>query len=558
MLGSMGIRTILSLVLGLMVLGTLVSFSTVGSIGGAIQQGFDQITDQTDFTTDVDDVETLSDLTLFVRDRAMNEGCKIVKEKNSGGGYEGLKGTRLTQTPECFGADASIIRGQDAITADDNYMPGIYSREKFEVKDTVKIDTINGNTWLEGDKGVIGVKSGSPEYIDIKWDPSNNKLKFEESVEEINTFLYGDFIGDQMGYLADEATGSETYAAEVIVFFEDGSVTERTNLDETAEPSENKDVILQFCEGDKGYVQSNRGDIDDDSGTSSEEPLFPIIVIEEAGDNCGDVGGRSTLVPEETKISGRMLHVASDTTRDYPFLISHLNPGTGLGDITDYTFNFKNLNENQDIDRTVFGENIEFNFDPERSNKCMIGMYDNSPLNYGKTGWVAVDQGHKIDYDDSFPEKDHSDVSDYDLEHGESRPPGQTPRSARELYDRFADDYSGEGGFNTGWSSWEASSTELLYNDFAGEEQFAPYGDILCGEHDNNENFDNEHSKWYMCSSTMIGNEIEAGGDTWTCNSGGEWTSSNINNPSCESDEKICNKNTEHAYCSDTDIPCLK
>ncbi len=570
MLGSMGIRTILSLVLGLMVLGTLVSFSTVGSIGDAIQQGFDQIDGQTDFTTEIDDVETLSDLTLFVRHRAMNGGCKIVEDKNSNGGYEGLEGTRLTKTPDCYGADASIIRGTDASPiggADDNYMPGIYSREKFEITSNITIDTVNGNSWIEtGDKGLNGVIAGSPSYVETEYG-DDGSLTLTEAGAIAGSIvgapagppgaIAGAAIFGTVGAVIEEVQPTEH--SDVLIFFEGDpeELRDRANVDRLEQLNDHQ-IILNLCEGDKGYIQGSREEVDNNSGTASGEPLFPIIVIEEFGDSCGNNAGRASLVPDETKTSGRMLHVLSDTTEDYPYIGSHLNPRHRVGDIRDYSFHFKDFNEDQDIDRPLWGTSIQYNYNSDRSDKCVIAMYDHTPATHDSLGWVAIDQGHKIDYNDAFPPRSHPDVAEENLGHQETRSqPLQSPRSARNLYDMFADDFSGlDGGFDTGRESWDARSTELFYDTHAGEEQFAPYGDILCGEHENNNDFNDYHSQWYMCSSNYIGDEIEAGGDTWTCRSDGEWTRSSISNPTCEQDETLCNENTDYAYCIPDEYGC--
>ncbi|EHK02649.1 hypothetical protein HRED_03739 [Candidatus Haloredivivus sp. G17] len=62
------------------------------------------------------------------------------------------------------------------------------------------------------------------------------------------------------------------------MFYEEANRSDRTNLDE--EEIKEGEVVLQFCQGDEGYIQGSRGSIKND-GYSDAEPLYPVIVIEE-------------------------------------------------------------------------------------------------------------------------------------------------------------------------------------------------------------------------------------------------------------------------------------
>lgn len=525
MLGSMGIRTILSLVLGLMVLSTIVSFSTVGSVGAAIQQGFDQINGQTSFTTEVDNPETFSDLAMFVRDRAVS--CEEVSSRNDGeilesdprdslSGYPGLSGTRLGQNPECIGGDATVLRSKgplDAGTPDiiedkpDNFMPGIYSREKFEITEDIAFednrrpvsddeDSYDKNDyWLENR---IAAVSGKP---------------FETQVQDTNQY---------------SESGSN-----YVIFFEDSEVAEkRTNQLLSEWEDENGDKIysdrvwaredgqeglwssggndaleyiryhptgLTLCEGDKGYIQMNLGNPLNDGLPESEQYQFPRIVITDTEqESCGDVNlGREDMIPEDAVTKGQVLSITTRTglRRDYPyFYCTTMGPGCP----SEHVFNLHDVKEEGYERDPTWGGSLEIN--PNRDT-CHIGLLDTNSASSDAVGNVAVAQGYLLEKDtEGFPGEDNPFVVNMDLE-------SRILTDAEDMYSSYV---------QTGLDKRETSVTTPILYSYTGEPRLELYGDLVCAE-------DDGWSSWTMCDDD--GKTVQGGGKEWTCNGEtGDWS----------------------------------
>ncbi|MFO7793949.1 MAG: hypothetical protein R6V35_03145 [Candidatus Nanohaloarchaea archaeon] len=496
MLGSMGIRTILSLVLGLMILGTLVSFSTVGSIGGAIEQGFGQIGDQTDFTTEVSSKETFSDLAMFVADRSRN--CNDVEERIDGNqlgpdprssitGYPGLKGTRLGQKPDCIGADASILRGVGNKVpvvpgSNDNYMPGIYSREKFEID----ID--------EGDKIVISddraPTSGAEDNYNVN----------DQWIENRIAAVSGNSYQSQIDLDADSHVGSKY---NYVVFFEDSTNAQsRTNqlLEEWEDPNGNKiysdrvwgtndetnwhlwtdnennirfhatDLVL--CNGDKGYIQVNHegllndGNYNNKGGTSE----FPRIVITETGENCVNEDLDQTE-PYEGDVEGPMLEITGDVD-EFPntekFTLSQSRSSMGAEDASENMCQIKYMQKNPILAPHVVVREY-------RPGLIIQSDQENFNLDYWREATSYSDRG-----DDGW------DLID-----------------ALELNENYINPPS------------EAGSLRLKNKN---EGQNLMYGDLLCAPSE-----DGSEVNWNLCHSDVDSRDnAEYGAFTYSCN-GDNW-----------------------------------
>lgn len=533
MLKGMGVGAIVKLVLAVMVASLFVSMTTIGSLGQALQQSFDNINRLTDFTTEIDDKQTLSDLTRFVQDRAMNEGCQRVANKNSEEGYPGLEGTRLTDRPECFGGQSSILRGLTGVSPvfgpDENYMPGIYSREKFEITQNFSIDTRgynDGDLWIENPEVM-----GTAFNRNIEIVAEAGKENWEEDEGGLNTKeLAGTIVGgavggtlpgpfQALGAYAGRAIGdelSETDVAPVLVFYEEADVSDRTNLDE--EEIKEGEVVLQFCQGDEGYIQGSRGSIKND-GYSDAEPLYPVIVIEESEEpTCGNVEyGRTDLLPNEVRNDGRLLHITGKTSKEHPFVRQ-----PGKFSTKEWAFDLKRFNENQrEYSDTLFGSNIEFDFESEDSETCVVGMYDYRSSAVEATGEIKIVQGTLIPYDGTFPDRDSNKIYSENLNDRTDRTVPPYP-SAQNLYDQYAN----QGFVGGDWGS-SGINNKILY-DNSGERKFELYGDLLCAPHKNNQNFDNNHGQWVMCSPEYDGETKTVNQESWTCNAeSGRWEQEN-------------------------------
>ncbi len=573
--GDIGLRSIFAIVLGLMALSLLISVSSVGSLGGALQQGFDEVGTYTDRTAEIEDKETLSDLTLFVKHRAADQGCAKVARVNAGNwnndprgesveGYPGLSEVEhLGQKPECFGGEAGIIRDPpislDQENPDENYMTGIFSREQFEItnNDTI-FNSATGNTWL--DSNIAGFYDSSLNSLDESMEVK------EDGIGTITgTFMVvggilgapgsapGAAIGGAAGYavgsLVEDAFNNltPTETSEVIIIFQDNNVDleDRVNAEDfeslPEDPSELEDGDIEnlqkkvvFCEGDKGYVQSNRGTIANSDGASSQEPLYPVIVVEESKySECENPDlDRADKIPENEPTSGRVLYITGRTDKDHPFV---RGPALGGSD-RNFAFDLHNLNEQDDeLNKIVAssGRSISIENNPDRSTECVIGMWDHRSSAVDATGYITIERGTKIDYDGVFPPRSSSRIGVDNLEDRTDRSLPPRP-STKNLYDQYAQ----EGFTGENWKTPLGTlplNNKILY-DYGGEKSFELYGDLICAPHHNNEDFENDYSEWRMCSEDE---EVDIEGNTWSCNpETGDWKTSGSN--SCSGDLKKC------------------
>jgi len=324
MLKGMGISSIIKLTLAITITSLFIGISTIGSLGDAMQHSIQNLGDTSNPVVEVERASTVASLTEFVRDRAVNRGCEVIEEKNEDedvDGYEGLQDTHLTQYPECFGGSASGIRGREAFNpgglgADENYMPGVYSTERFLIERDITLsqdflvqesENIDPDDEDERDvNSIITALEGSPhEHSEI--EATDGELNIGKvaagsavvgSVAGPGGTVSGAVLGASLGVIVSgiyEIVDDQPDVVPIVVFFEDlDDVSDRTNIG-TLE-SEDIDLIddeepedsltIDLCEGDQGYIQANRGSIEDAS-YSDDEPLFPIIVITDTEtDSC--------------------------------------------------------------------------------------------------------------------------------------------------------------------------------------------------------------------------------------------------------------------------------
>lgn len=587
--GSIGMRTIIGLLLGLLLLGVVVGSLTEGALGETIIQGLDSSSQYTDATTqiDVEDEnaeETFSDLAMFVRDRAVN--CGEVESRNEENaidsgvnepmftigegapnsddprelngnydiGYPGLASTNLGQKPSCIGGEASFVRrgwGNLPLVGSpqDNAMAGSLSRENFEITGDIAPDS-GGLTFIDN-------RNTNDEYEDFNLNQywlENNLLAASGRPVESHVSQSGE-IGQQM-----EGTGRN-----YIVFFEENNVGEQrisgdTLLDDLEDYDDavwsntpirsiqmEDDVKLnelRLCPGDKGHIQMNvelpyntdLGSSEFD-GSSSRE-YFPMIVIEETElDTCGSdlVDERADKIPIGVETRGRLLHITGFTAdNDHPYVGNPTRSNTAAGDR--YAFDFHNLNEEEDrvfLSTSHGTADVEFNFDENRADKCIVGLFDYT-FGYPATGWVAIDEGTRIPLDGSFPSADSSSVDDYHLPNVEGSA-GLDGGHAGILYGRHSDPSvdpnEDNAGFDSSYHDWLRTDVgdKILY-DFGGERKYELYGDLLCAPHSDNDNFEHDHSEWNMCDSEET---VEIDGTEWSCDPvDGSWTSDGGSSPS--------------------------
>lgn len=328
---GMGVGTILKLTLALMTASLFVSATTIGDLGQAISNGMDNIQKATDFTVEVDNVATLSNASMFVRQRAGNDGCaesngkswNTVKQQNEEGGYPALADSYMGQYPSCSGTSSTLVRGVDgAVLEEGQDMEGIYSRVRFEVTEPVVIRTsevedpdaeegeavIDGNTWLE--ERIVGVSKHSlvettmtGEECD-NLDPGSRFLGMgdhfvvyfvpDEASEE-GAYRADKFMQEYADYLNDRAychPDGESYSWGAITISE---LDQHPVISQTRRLG-NKIVL---CPGDRGYIQMNKAkpQSQDESGESiwsGSAANMPYIQITNLGTSPD-----STCLPAE-------------------------------------------------------------------------------------------------------------------------------------------------------------------------------------------------------------------------------------------------------------------
>lgn len=547
MLKGMGTGAIVKLVLAVMVASLFVSMTTIGSLGQALQQSFTNINAVTDFTTEVEDEQTFSDLAMFVRDRAV--GCEEVEARNSGEnpdgdgnnneGYPGLSDVqRLGEQPSCFGGSSTVLRDPyEAVPwrgilgggSEDNLMPGIFSREKFEIEEPIRFREGRNVHWLDRNIGGLSGKhyeahidtssreSSGKAHVDYSGSGGNyvvffqnesvakeraSKLIEEHSMENVGT------PGGVANRLAETSrdfsnrvwyvnrggagnTGDDTYA--------------NLPLNWVFEEDQDYRFEFQLCPGDEGYIQMNRGvpyGSGQPMGDDTSGNYYPRIVIEETDvTGCGDVNlGRDDMIPNTAVTSGQVLSITTKTGigRSYPNLYcTYVGPGCPYTDM----FNLHDVKEGGYERDLTWGGGMSV--DPQRD-ACYINLLDSSRASaQDAEAQVDVVQGYLLEKDaDSFPQEGESRVVDVNAE-------SRIAVDADAAYSAFV-----ENGFD-GRST--EHSTPILYS-YLENQKFELYGDLLCAQ-------DGEWSSWIMCDED--GRTVEAAGREWTCNGeSGSWEQS--------------------------------
>ena len=183
--------TIMKLVLALMTASLFIGAGTVGSLGTALEEGFNNMGESTDYRIDLDAEnedeakQKLSQAALFVRQRAGNQGCaedahkgsykSVPKYVEEDGGYKALEDTYIGRYPTCESSTSTLSRGiKGGIKDLGSDQEGIYSRVSFQVVGDsskgheINLDTGDPQTWLEGEgnddrAGISAIKQGSLE-----------------------------------------------------------------------------------------------------------------------------------------------------------------------------------------------------------------------------------------------------------------------------------------------------------------------------------------------------------------------------------------------------------
>jgi hypothetical protein len=331
--------------------GGVIALAVAGPVLGNIEEGFGILGEMTADSSgiNVSDKATFSQASLYVYQRASNDGC-FDPDSNSGSyksptvpeqidgdltppeginreGYPALQDTFLTSEPSCIATD----------DPEGNDMEGTYSRVNFVIDETRNGPIVlgQGNTWI--DDRIRGARDVG-FYEATQEECSQNVME-----TAINTGAAGVVIGGQSsGLLGASVLGGAGFVAgagaslvkdarfvgvgrDYIVFFRDDVDNDRTDawltdsdkitddriycyafteqvsnadfqdaellespLDSATEDFSNTNVRL--CPGDRGYIQMNKQKPHND-GEAGEDwggnaHNFPFIQVTHSGGSC--------------------------------------------------------------------------------------------------------------------------------------------------------------------------------------------------------------------------------------------------------------------------------
>lgn len=524
MLKGIGIGSIIKLVLAIMIASLFISLTTIGAFGDALQHSFDNIGTMTDFTVEVEDKETLSQLYTYVLIRSYDEGCDTLNSLSQSDEepFPKLSESYLTANPPCFGGESGIIRdGLSSLNpadgwfggdSDENFMPGVYSREQFEIttdeENGMLLDAADGTTAIDSSLGtatdysltiiadMVEEEDDADGLIDRATDRIGNTLiaggyGLHNSIELVPTNGLVDIVNSYFGS-GVEILDRETRPLTVV--FQHGELKDRTNVDPNMDQGDldsDFEVQVRLCDGDKGYIQSNRGRIDD-GGFSDNDPIYPILVIEEIEvDHCGDVNfGREDMIPDHATTTGQVLSITTrgSIANSYPNLYGSEPNVFNLHDVKDDGYSYD----------PTWGGSMRVSVSQDR---CSIGVFDSRRRSATDSeALIEVSPGYLLEKDaGGFPRESEDKVI-------RERYGGRTAGAdAEDTYSDLQDR-----GFD-GSSPGESSS--ILYS-YAGNERYELYGDLLCAD-------DGDWSSWKMCDGDKT---VSAGGIDWTCDGlEGEW-----------------------------------
>lgn len=529
---GIAINSILIMTGALLFAGLIGQLYTESPLAEAMLQGSGLVEKEVDYTVEIENRQQLSDLAELSFDRARNDGCAEnghVAQQNENGGYPGLSDSYLTSTPDCYGADSSILRGADAASGRGGQqqgqdMEGIYSREKFEISEnidsgiTLKTDPKgNSDLWLENNLLVAAnepYESRVPQECDQNFaDDIVSSITGLKPISKITDTLP---IIDSTGDIVAAHIGSPNY----IIYFEQEASDDRTTewlshemsdgaycgqaIEGTSDANLNapvhniykqsqyrlndgKSVEITLCPGDKGYVQVNKDHphVDGEAGEDMQSKAwkFPRIVVTETGEECGNF---DTQIPEGENSKGNILRINVNIEKGWKT----------VGDV--------DLHQVSDSKTFNEGTSQETEVSPE-SDRCMVYVRERDPRNTDDNGGIYYRTGSIIGHSagESFPNFEGGDVytgqSWLDSEAGDSGKwtIGDKPLAADTIYrGTEADDIDGLEA--TGFTGTELNNNiKFLKNVKASKTVFEPYGDLLCFQPSGA-----SRAKWMVCDES--------------------------------------------------------
>lgn len=304
----------------------VISGAMFGPLGAQIGEGFQEAQQFTQVTTEVtvSDSETLGELGQYVFWRAW--GCDKVEDET----FSGLTSTNLTENGRlpCAGAGSTVAKGlTDPLKGGTgNDMEGKYSRVNFVINETITIKTGDGlgpddkssillgvstgegtdkagySDWVRG--GCWGYDPGVGDVWVNSWENrgppySFHSLFFKNGGGEDRIQRYGDGEtyedmwtgGQHQGLFCRPKPGIDDprlAAPDKNTGFQNGDGADY-------EAPEDNYVSIKLCPGDKGYVETRKGNptsTGEDSGSltgglaQNNGNLFGMIQITDMNSSC--------------------------------------------------------------------------------------------------------------------------------------------------------------------------------------------------------------------------------------------------------------------------------
>lgn len=538
--GLFSVTTLVGLVAAFGGVAIVMGAYVEGPIAQIIDRGTENIEDRSDYTIDIENEQDISDLSMLVYHRASNVGCKFesrepmkcpsgdkhpyvcvqntltpekyAEEKENlqdlgvdvdGGvyeaqsGYPALEDTYLGRYPTCAGARSTTIRGPvDTGFDSGNDMEGIFSRERFVVKEPVVLYTRDASDTLN---------PGEPTYLERRL-AGFSKKSFDYWASKCGRGLGGDIdVKGGRDYLLYFDTGKDVSSR---MLSQDPWITDLNRLNEDKGPycgNKGPEKIgypsaVALCPGDKGYIQMNKGEYPDDEteasvGLGSNAANYPFIQI--------------------TRVNGTGEDACDAAKRIGDGLVQPR--GTTSSEAMVYRANYQNFPEAQKVQ--LGGAREDVNYDFIDSSNCALSMadLDSGSTDLGESGIVYFRNGTEIGQKGRFPPL--GDQGNYPLYNFEEGNLGE--KSAKDIYQDYL--------FDEGFSNRKISNNEF---DFLrgiaseGNQIFAPYGNLMCGDLQDD---GKQRAVWAVCQQNLDSDEIVVGENsqkTYYCDTDtGDWIS---------------------------------
>ncbi|WP_414836662.1 hypothetical protein [Candidatus Nanohalococcus occultus] len=483
MKGSIAIGTILAIVAAFGAAGTVMTAYTDGPIADIIDQGTEAIGQQSDYTVDVANKQDISDLAMLVYQRGSNDGCRYDTDENGEllckqgmhpmvcyqnnpsqrnfdvkkkgywpqSGYPALADTYLGQYPDCYGARSTGLGQTGVAQRTGQDMEGIFSRERFTVKETITLTSNDDSTYLESK-----LKGFSDKSYD-RWAELCEGTVLSSQSYTLYFDVEQDIDGRASDWSVNDLENSPYCGGE-----------QEVSGSETVKGLDGKDSV-KLCKGDKGYIQINKGSPTND-GEAGEEygtgnaPKFARIVITEVEEpNCGSVTGVQPDGPTSSPYMALRVNYRQFPTKTRQMALSFSASGW----------------------TTAFYEWHE----PTNS-QCALHFMDNDPNSFDDPGGVYYWNGTVIQHDGTFPPVNSAEVS-------------STAFSVSHNFEKGSGDLYRDKLVAEGFSDETVDSTEIDFlkgSKKDSDQVFQPYGDLICGDlaSDNR-----QRSVWAVCDEAL-------------------------------------------------------